>query len=312
MILLLAIFIISLAVLLKSSELFTTNAEKIGLSFGLPRFIIGVTIVAIGTSLPELISSALAVLKGSSEIVAGNVIGSNITNIFLILGVAALLSKRIKISYEIIRIDLPFLVGSAFLLFFIIFDGTVTIFEGLVAILGMSIYLIYTVTTEKQHEEEHKHDELCDIKENSLLKEWILLIASGIGIYFGAEYTINSIIELSQTLNIGTDIIAMTAVALGTSLPELMVTIDAVRRGKPEITIGNILGSNIFNAFAVIGIPTILGNLTISEETLNFGAPFMLGGTLLYFFITQDKEITKWEGSILILFYIFFLVKILT
>lgn len=141
-------------------------------------------------------------------------------------------------------------------------------------------------------------------------KTLTILIVSAFFIYLGAEYTIESVIKLSKILNIGKEIIAISAVALGTSLPELMVTVSAARKGKPEIAVGNVLGSNIFNALAVMGMPAFFGTLIIPHSILTFGLPMMLVATLLYFFMTQDKEITKWEGWMLIIFYVFFIGKV--
>lgn len=309
----LIIFIVSLIVLIKASDYFTDSAEKIGLYFGLPAFIVGVTIVAIGTSLPELVSSIFAVLKGSSEIVVGNVVGSNITNIFLILGIAAIIGKKIKVTYELVHVDLSLLIGSAFLLAVTIWDGIFTLPEALLCIGGIILYLLYTIHTQKEYEDvEIKKEMKEELKKRRKLdwKTLTILIVSAFFIYLGAEYTIESVIKLSKILNIGKEIIAISAVALGTSLPELMVTVSAARKGKPEIAVGNVLGSNIFNALAVMGMPAFFGTLIIPHSILTFGLPMMLVATLLYFFMTQDKEITKWEGWMLIIFYVFFIGKV--
>lgn len=306
------IFIISLIILIKSSDYFTDSAEKIGRHFGLPAFIVGVTIVAIGTSLPELISSIFAVLGNSSEIVVGTVIGSNITNIFLILGIAAIISKKIKITHELIHVDLPLLVGSAFLLAVTIWDGVFTLPEALLCIGGIVLYLFYTLSVEKKGRDvEIKKEMKGKLKRGKLdWKVFAILVASAFFIFLGARYTIESVIKLSEILSIGKEIIAISVVAFGTSLPELMVTVSAARKGNSEMAVGNILGSNIFNSLAVMGIPALIGTLIIPPGILTFGLPMMLIATLLYFFITQDREITRWEGWLLILFYIFFIGKL--
>jgi cation:H+ antiporter len=305
------IFIASLLVLIKASDYFTGSAEKIGLYFGIPAFIVGVTIVAIGTSLPELVSSIFAVLKGSSEIVVGNVIGSNITNIFLILGIAAIIGKKIKITYEPIHVDLPLLVGSAFLLAVTIWDGIFTLPEAMLCIGCFVLYLLYTKNVEKKHEDVEIKKMKGKLKKRRLdWKTLVILVVSAFFIYLGAKYTVESVIKLSEILNVGKELIAISAVALGTSLPELMVTVSAARKGRPEMAVGNVLGSNIFNALAVMGIPALIGTLIIPSSILTFGLPMMLIATLLYFFITQDKEITKWEGWLLIIFYVFFIGKL--
>lgn len=300
------IFMGSLFVLIKASDYFTESAEKVGIYLGLPAFIVGVTIVSIGTSLPELTSSIFAVLGNSSEIVVGNVVGSNITNIFLVLGAVAILSRKtIKVSFELIHVDLPLLVGSAFLLTVTIYDGVFTLPEALLCLAGLLIYLLYTLSVEKTHEDIEIKKE--GRKRKLSWKTIFILVVSVFFIYFGARYTIESVIKLSEILDIGKEIIAVSAVALGTSLPELTVSATATRKGKPEIAVGNVLGSNIFNTFAVMGIPALFGTLIIPHSILIFSLPMMLIATLLYFFITQEREITKWEGWLLLIFYVFFI-----
>jgi len=305
-----SIFVVSMFVLLKAADYFTDSAEKIGLYFGLSPFIIGVTIVAIGTSLPELISSIVAVLNGSSEIVVGNVIGSNITNIFLVLAVAAIAGKKLKISYELVHVDLPMLLSSAFLLALTIWDGVFTFPEAILCIAGIVLYSLYTISSEARQEDKEVEKEIKKIHKMDY-KTILVLLGSSFFVFIGAKYTIDSVIELSKIFAIGTEIIAITVVALGTSLPELVVTYSAAKKGNSEMAIGNVLGSNIFNTFGVMGFSALFGNLVIPESILIFGLPVMLIATFLYFFITHDKEITRWEGWILLLFYVFFIGKVI-
>lgn len=302
----LIIFVLALIVLIKSSDFFTDSAEKIGLYFGLPAFIVGVTIVAIGTSLPELVSSIIAVIEHSSEIVVGDVVGSNITNIFLVLGVAAILGRRLKITYELIHVDLPLLVGSAFFLVFTLWDGKFNFFESLLALLGIVLYFLYTISSETKE----KSDGSEKKKRKISLKDFLILIVSSVFIYLGAKYTVDSIVKISEILKIGKEIISASALALGTSLPELVVSATAAKKGNPEMAVGNVLGSNIFNSFAVMSISGLIGTLVIPKTIISFGLPVMVSATLLYFFITQDQEITKWEGYLLIIFYILFIGKL--
>ncbi len=310
------IFIVAMLVLIKASDYFTDSAEKIGLWFGMPAFIVGVTIVSIGTSLPELISSIISVLNNSSEIVIGNVLGSNITNIFLVLGIAAIVAGKLEIFYELIHVDLPMLMASAFFVGVMLWDGTFTRGEALLCIAGFILYLLYTLSTAKDDKEIKKETKKMMKKKPKIgFKTILVLIISGFFIYLGAKYTVDSVIQISEMLNIGKEIIAASAVALGTSLPELMVSVTAARKGKPEMAVGNVLGSNIFNAFAVMGIPTLFGTLIIPQNMLTFTLPLMLVSMMLissflYYFITLDKEITKWEGWILIIFYVFFICKL--
>ncbi len=304
------LLVVSLYVLIRASDYFTSSAERIGLSFNIPTFIVGVTIVAFGTSLPEIISSLFAVLSDSSEIVIGNVVGSNITNIFLIIGVAALFGKKMKVTYELVHIDLPFLMGSALFLAVAVWDGTFTLFEAMLCLAGIVVYLLHAVSAKRRRRKRgHTSTEESD-SEGVTGKTVFIFAISAFFIYVGGRFTIESVIRLSGILDIGKEIIAASAVALGTSLPELVVSITAARKGEPELAIGNVLGSNIFNALAVMGIPALIAPLTIPISIVTFGIPMMLIASLLFFFMAQDKEITNWEGLLLLIFYVFFIGKL--
>jgi len=306
------VFIISLAALIKASGYFTESAEKIGLFFGISAFIVGVTIVALGTSLPELITCVIAVLEESSEIVIGNVVGSNIANIFLVFGITAIVGKKMTITHNIVKVDLPFLAGSAFLLTAAAWDGVFNAQEGILCIVAIVSYLLYTANTrEKQGNIEIKEEIKEAAKEPRLAwTTWVVLVVSAVFIYLGAKYTVVSIIKLSEILKIGKEVIAVSAVALGTSLPELAVTVSAARKGKTGIAVGNVLGSNIFNSLAVMGIPALMGTLVVPQSIIAFSLPVMLIATFLFVLITQDKEVSQWEGWLLLVFYVFFIGKL--
>ena len=300
----LIIFIVSLFVLIKASDFFTNAAEKIGISLGISPFLIGVTIVSVGTSLPELISSITAVYQNSSEIVFGNVMGSNIANIFLIIGTASLISSPLNILYELIHVDLPLFVGSAFLLGLTVLDSNFSINEAIICILGYVVYVFYTISSGK----EEQQSETIDTSQKSFpVKQIVIVIVSALFVFFGATYTIKSVTKISEILEIGKELIALSAVALGTSLPELIVTISAARKGNPEIAVGNVLGSNIFNSLIVMGIPRLTGKLEIPDDVLGSGLLVLLVGTILFFFVTQDKQVTRWEGLIFFIFYGWFI-----
>lgn len=303
-----ALFVVSIAVLVYSSNRFIISAEKIGVSFGIPSFVLGVTVVAAGTSLPELVSSLIAVFKDASEVVVGNVIGSNIANIFLILGVVAVVKRKIEINHEILNVDLPLMIGSAFMLGMFVWDGSFSLFEAILSLIGLVVYLVYALNVETSIVA--VSPEIEKIKEDipkAKTIDWLLLLASGGFIYLGAAYTVESIIELSVLLDIGKDVISLSAVALGTSLPELVVSLQAARKGNSEIAIGNILGSNIFNAFAVMGIPALFGDLVIPIEVITFSLPVMIIASFLYFFVAQNKKISMWEGMLLLIFYVYYI-----
>jgi len=307
----LVIFAVSMYVLIRSSDMLSDSAEKIGLAIGLPDFIVGVTIVSIGTSLPELVSSLLAVAEGSSEIVVGNVIGSNITNIFLVLGIGAIIAKKLEVKYELIHVDLPIFIGSTFLLALMLLDGIFTLYEGIICLVGLGIYLLYTVHAKKKTKKIIRKE----IKREHGVKNLdfiniIVLIVSTFLLYLSARYTLHAMISISEILNIAKEFMAISIFALGTSLPEIMVTITAAKKGLSEMVVGNILGSSIFNSFGVMGISALYGTIVVPSTILTFILPILIVAALLYFFITQDKQITQWEGMLLILFYIFFLSEV--
>lgn len=308
------VFIASLAVLVKAADMFTDAAERIGLRFGIPPFIIGITIVAMGTSLPELVSSVLSVLNGAQGIVSGNVVGANIANICFILGIAALAAREITIDRDLVRVDLPILILSAFFLALVTFDGVVLWLEGVIGLLLFGAYIHFTIS-EKDIED---RDELLDqdiveaVEEERSIVPYLMLVVAGAFIYVGANYTIMSITELSALIGVSQDIIALTAMSLGTTLPELVVSVRSAQNGKAEIAVGNILGSNIFNTYVVLGAGSLTaGALTVPADIVSFAVPALLAASLLYFFMTQNREITMWEGGSLLLFYAVFLVNII-
>ncbi|MEL7022081.1 MAG: calcium/sodium antiporter, partial [Bacteroidota bacterium] len=284
----LGLFVISLAVLLKGSDWFVAAAERIGLSFGISPFIIGVTIVAFGTSLPELASSIVAVLAGESEIVVGNVVGSNITNVALVLGVVAIIGGRVKIIKDIMNTDIPLLLVSAFLMWFILSDLNVSIIEAIILLLSLIIFLIYSFHSGSDGHTSDAEQVVAD------WKQYVLMLIGGILVYFGAEYTIVAISVLSTQAGISPEIIALSLVALGTSLPELVVSIAAARKGNTEMAVGNVLGSNIFNTYAVLSIPRFFGVLTIPSDVTSFSLPLMLGITLLFSIMCLSRIISQW------------------
>jgi cation:H+ antiporter len=305
-----ALFAVSIVVLVKAADSFTDSAERIGVFLGIPSFITGVTIVAIGTSLPELVSSVVAVLRDTSEIVVGNVVGSNVTNIFLVLGVAAIMGRQLRVTYEIIHVDLPLLVGSAFMMAWVVWDGMVAPHEALALLAGAVIYVLYAIRVSRRQHSFPEGEEEHERPETPAVRVWVVLLASAGFVYVGATFTVESVIRLADILGIGTEIIAISAVALGTSLPELTVSIVAARRGNLETAMGNVLGSSVFNTFAVMGIPALIGDLVIPDSVLTFGLPVMVGATLLYFFMAQDKEVSRWEGWLLVVFYGLFVVEL--
>lgn len=287
----------SLFILVKGSDWFVDSAERIGLAVGVSPFMIGVTIVAFGTSLPELASSISSVLNDQSEIVAGVVIGSNITNILLVLGLVSTVGKVVNMDYDIMDIDMPMLIGSAFLLWFAMSDQHISIFEAVIFLIALAIFLFNSLSGNEKSDQE---------KPGTNWRDFFLLLLGGIFVKYGADFTVDAISQLAEGFNLETSILAQTLVALGTSLPEVAVSITAALKGKPGIAVGNVLGSNIFNTYAVVSIPSFFGELHITDETISFYLPFMVACTILFAAISIGGRITKWEGYLLLIFYVYF------
>lgn len=302
------IFILALLGLLFSANFFTKSAETIGKYFGLPSFVIGVFIVGIGTSLPELISGIISVSKESSEILSGNIIGANISNILLVTGLAVVLNRQnISLNSGYMYIDLHYLLGSFFFFYIIAYDGNI---ESLEAIFGLFMYLFYSFYLIKGESENNS----TDIKQTKIFPIFPLsiLIASSIGIYFGADYTISSLESIATDLSIPKSIIALTLLSLGTTLPELAVNISAIKQGKADMAIGNVLGSCIFNTLVIPCIASFFGTISVTENLLQFSLPVMAASGLLFYLLTQDKKISIWEGLMFICLYGLFIIKIAT
>lgn len=328
----LVVFVVSLALLVKGADWLLESAEKIGLSLGLSPFIVGVTIVGVGTSFPELISSIAAVFEGVTEIVPANAIGSNIANILLIIGISAIIGKRLMVNKSLIDLDLPLLAVSTVLLLGVAWDGQINIFESLILLFAYITYLLYTVL----HKEDDDGNLISEIdldimpsradrrkhlakpkkraKQPSRLKitykEFVWLAVGIVGLVVGAKYLIDSVIQLSTILNIGTGVIAITAVAFGTSLPELLVSAKAAMSHRSELAIGNIFGSNIFNSLVVIGLPGLITTLNLDRPTLAIGVPTMALATLLFVISGISRRIYIWEGVLYILVYLLFVAKL--
>jgi len=265
------LLIASLSVLIKSADFFVEGAKDIGIKVGISPFVIGVTIVALGTSLPELATSISAVLNDTSEVVIANVVGSNIANLLVVIGIAAIISKRLTFEYKVLDIDLPLLFISALLM------------------------CAYSYKVEPRL---HR-------------RAWWYVLGGSVLIWLSSEYTIVAIKELSVLMGVPTDLIAVTAVALGTSLPEVMVSVMAATKGQNAIAVGNVLGSNIFNTYFVTTVPSFLGKLKVPDGFIQFHIPFMVGMTIVFAVISLTRRVSLWEGCMLIAFYIYYLSHIM-
>lgn len=307
---------LSLAILVKSSDFFTEASEKIGLIFGISPFIIGVTIVAFGTSLPELITCLISIFHNAEEIVVGNLIGSNIANILLVIGITAIVAKKIEIHRDIINLDLPLLAAGTFALILMIgWDMEINRVESFIALLFYFIYFYYLYKSRSDTVGETIEKKVEEMKEKITPRKITMgliftLIFSAFFLYIGAEFTIKSVIALSKILGIETSVIALSAIAIGTSLPELAVSIQAARKNNGDMALGNVFGSNLFNGSLIIGIAGIIKPLPVSNEIYYIALPFLFIATLLYFFSGLSRKIHNYEGAMFVGIYILFIAKL--
>jgi len=300
------IFLVSLFVLIKGADWLIASSEKIGLSIGLSPFIVGVTIVGMGTSFPELFSSLFAIFRGALDVPVANAVGSNIANILLIVGISAVVGKKLVVKKNLIDLDLPLVAISTALLLGIAWDGIITFGETSLLLIAFGVYFLYTIF----HKETLETKELEIVHPKLQTKDFIFLIGGIAGLVLGAKYLIDSLVELSALLNIATGVIAITAVAFGTSLPELLVSVKAALKGKSEVALGNIFGSNVFNVLLVVGLPGLFKTLSVDPQTLALGLPVLAVTTLLFVISGISKKVYLWEGAFFILLYVLFLAKL--
>ncbi|MFA6305077.1 MAG: calcium/sodium antiporter [Patescibacteria group bacterium] len=319
------VFILTLIILIKAADYFTEAAEKIGLSLKIPVFVVGATIVTFGTTLPEFGTAIMALLKGQTQLIAANAIGSNIANILLVIGITAIVAGLLKVKKRIIDVDFPLLAASTALIIAMLWDKKVTFGEGLVALLAYAVYLAYLIHTERHahlHPEgtlpgedlpltrakRHKYQQ----KERRLILGLVpTLLVSLVFVYFSADWLVRSIMNLADLLNVSSALVATLGLAIGTSLPELVIAITAVKKGQYEIALGNVFGANIFNSLVVIGLPALFTDLQIDNLTFTVGIPFLVGATFLYIFSAISKKIHRWDGIIYLLIYAFFVAKMI-
>lgn len=295
---------VSLYVLIKGADVFLDGAKKVGRALGMSAFAIGILIVGFGTSLPELASSIAAVLQGATELVAANVVGSNITNILLIVGLMAVIAGRIVFNQDILKTELPLFVISQAILVAVIADGTVDRIDAGFVLAIFGAYLWYIIVEAKQGDEGAE----ARPKLNAGI---FLMMLFGLGaVLVGAHFTVEMAVNIATMMSVPIGLVSITAVAIGTSLPELMVGIQSVRKRDMELAVGNIFGSNTFNALVVLGIPALIAPLVVDTVVLGFGIWFMLAASLMIFVIGLSRQVMRWEGLMMLIFFGYFLTKL--
>ena len=297
-------FLLGLAALVVGADLLVRGAAGLARSLGVSSLVIGLTVVAFGTSAPELSISVLSLLKGQADLSVGNVVGSNIANILLILGSSALLTPLI-VSARLVRLDVPIMVGASLLVYVLSLDGMLGRWEGLVLIASL---LAYTGITIGLHKKEGGSEER-DVPGGSFgaLLQVVMMIAGLSLLVLGAGWLVDAATTLARALGVSDLVIGLTVVAGGTSLPELATSLLAVLRGARDIAIGNVVGSCILNLLMVLGIASFIapGGIELNPAVLSFDMPVMIAVSLacLPIFFT-DHLIARWEGALFLSYYV--------
>lgn len=312
MILNIFLLILGFVILIKGADLFVDGASGMASNFKVPKMLIGLTIVAFGTSAPELAVGIKSIISGNGDIVLGNVIGSNILNIFLIIGVSAVFHS-LTVKNNTVRKELPItmLITTLFAVLMSdhIFDKTVknafTRSDGIILLLFFTVFIYYLISISRKKE---KVEEKKDEKKISLLKSIIFTLIGLAGIVFGSNFVVDSASFIAKGFGVTERLISLTIIALGTSLPELVTSITATRKGEYDIAIGNVVGSNIFNIGMVIGIPTsLIGGIGVINFSFIDITVMIIASVLLFMFSYNDYKISKKEGILfLILFAIYY------
>ncbi len=301
------LLIVGFVLLIKGADFFVDGAASTATNFKVSKTLIGLTIIAFGTSAPELAVSIKALASGSTEMVLGNVIGSNVLNILLILGLAAFI-RPLAIRKETIRKEIPICILISSLLVVLFLDvqlnsaevNQITRSDGIAILLFFAIFLYYLVSMAMHSRDKNKRE-----KPKWKLGLSLLFTALGLaGIVIGSNFVVDSASFLASAIGVSERVIALTVIALGTSLPELVTTVVAARKGETELVLGNILGSNIFNICVVLGIPVaIFGAVTSAGFSVIDLIALVGSATLLFIFSVTNHKINRIEGSLMLLMF---------
>lgn len=296
--------------LIKGADIFVGGASSIARKFNVPSMIIGLTIVAMGTSAPEAAVSITSSLAGQNDMSVANVVGSNLFNILVVLGVSSIL-RKLPVQSNTIKKDTPFLIIISALLLLFSFNLKINRIEGLILLIIFTGFIIYTVKSALYSKDISINDEetaISSSSEISLLKTILISIIGIVGIVIGGDMVVNSASSIATSFGMSANLVGLTIVAIGTSLPEFVTSIIAVRKGETEIAIGNVIGSNIFNILLILGLASSISPISISTFAF-IDVVFMVIVTfLLYLFMKKDYSIIKKQGYILLIIYIAYMV----
>lgn len=292
--------------LIAGGEGLVRGASSIALRLGIPSIVVGLTIMALGTSAPELAVSIKASMSGNPEIAMGNIVGSNIFNILFILGLSSLIIP-LKINLSIIKKEIPFLIFITVLFYGFFWDQKLAKYEA-ICLIGLCIG--YTYLLVKNALSETKGEELNKGVKPSLLINSILILVGLVSVIYGAKYLVLGTSDVARSLGVSETIIGLTIVACGTSLPEVIASVMAAIRGKGDLAIGNVVGSNLYNILAIGGVSGVVTEraLVVSSELVRIDFPVMLGATIIcYPLFRSDRTLTRPEGVILFILFVSYL-----
>lgn len=311
MIITIGFFVTGLLLLIGGAELLVRGASKLAIRFGLSPLVIGLTVVAFGTSAPELAISLQSGFAGEPDLLLGNVIGSNIFNILFILGLAAIIAPLV-VSRKLVRLDVPLMVAVGFLLYFFSMDGMISRIEGGILFLILVIYIGYLVYNARTDDlDEESEVDLAYTQQSS--KHWMWHLSSIVAglalLVLGARWLVDSAVVFAEYLGLSSLIIGLTIVAAGTSLPEVATSIVASVKGERDIAVGNIVGSNLFNMMCIVGLTAVIlpQDIPVSAGILGLDLPLMIAVSVacLPIFFTGHL-IARWEGLLFFAYYIIY------
>lgn len=306
------LLIIGFIMLIKCADLFVDSCSNVARSFGIPTLIIGLTIVSFGTSAPEAAVSVTASIKGMNDIALGNVVGSNICNLLLVLGLSGMFGA-LKAKRKIVTRDFIYCIFSSVVLFVLSIGyfargnttGVITQNNGLILLCFLGIYL-YALMSEAIRSSREKEE-----KEEFRGKDILFIIIGIAGIILGGQLVVNSATSIAEALNISQNVIALTIVAIGTSLPELVTSVIASKKGEVDIAIGNVVGSNIFNVFFILGLSSAISPISYGLDSF-IDIVIMLVATIgVYLLLLKNMRIGNKKGIILLVSYALYMIYIL-
>lgn len=307
MLLQLALLVLGFVMLIKGADWFVDGASSIATKFGIPQLVIGLTIVAMGTSAPEAAVSITAALKGNADITIGNVVGSNILNVGVILGVASVITS-LAVAKSTLKIEMPFMIAVTAVLLGLGFDKEVSRIDGVIIIVLFIAYLSYLFVLAKKGMDGEKEEKPKTV---SLPKSIALTIIGFALIILGSDVTVDAATKIATMVGLSERIIGLTIVALGTSLPELCASVVAARKKNADIAIGNIVGSNLFNILFVVGISALITPVPFIEAFRIDTLVAIALAVVLLVCSVKGKVLKRWGGIVLLLSYVSYFVFVL-